>query len=205
MMLDTRFSLLVRVRNLGDGRSWDEFHAIYRPLIFGYLRGWRIKEHDAHDLTQVVFSRLMAILPTFELDQARARFRTYLWKATYNALVDNARWRKVRDRAEEEWRRWFREADESESRRLAEIINLDRHREILEVVLPRARAKATTMAWACFEGRILHRRPAMEIAAELGITADLVYVNTSRVKKEVQRLCAEIEGEQVDGRNLDPS
>ena len=28
-MSDTRLSLLVRVRNLGDGRSWDEFHAIY--------------------------------------------------------------------------------------------------------------------------------------------------------------------------------
>jgi Sigma-70 region 2 len=59
----TRITLLERVRNLGDGRSWAEFHAIYRPLISGYLRGLGLKEHDADDLTQEVFRRLMAILP----------------------------------------------------------------------------------------------------------------------------------------------
>jgi hypothetical protein len=34
-MSETRLSLLARVRNIGDSRSWDEFHAIYGPLIFG--------------------------------------------------------------------------------------------------------------------------------------------------------------------------
>jgi hypothetical protein len=34
----TRVSLLARVRDLGDGRNWAEFDAIYRPLIIGYLR-----------------------------------------------------------------------------------------------------------------------------------------------------------------------
>lgn len=39
----TRISLLIRIRNLADGRSWDEFDAIYRPLISGYLGGLGIK------------------------------------------------------------------------------------------------------------------------------------------------------------------
>ncbi len=70
-MCETRLSLLARVRNLGDGRSWDEFHAIYRPLIFGYLRSMGLNEDDAQELTQEVFCRLMRILPTFELDRRR--------------------------------------------------------------------------------------------------------------------------------------
>src|SRR5271170_6324143 len=68
-MSETRLSLLVRVRNLADGESWREFHAIYRPLIFGYLRTLGLGEHDAQDLTQEVFCRLLALLPTFELDR----------------------------------------------------------------------------------------------------------------------------------------
>ena len=204
-MSKTRISLLMRVRDLGDGRSWGEFHAIYRPLIFGYVRGLGLKEYDADELTQEVFCRLMAILPTFELDQRRGRFRTYLWKLTYTTLVDRARRRKVRDRAEEEWVREFSEADESESRKREELFLVEHRRRILKVVLPRARAKASPRAWACFEGRLVHRRPAAEIAAELGFKPNAVYVYASRVLQDVRRRCAEIEGETSDGCDLDLS
>jgi RNA polymerase sigma factor (sigma-70 family) len=202
-MSETRLSLLVRVRNLGDGRSWDEFHAIYRPLIFGYLRSMGLKDYDAHDLTQEVFYRLTNILPNFVLDRRRGRFRTYLWKLTYNTLVDRARRETVRDRAEEEWVRRFSEADESESRRLEEAWTIQHRKRILEVVLPRVRETTSRTAWACFEGRLVHRRPAAELAAELEISANAVFVYASRVLQEVRCRCAEIEGEMGDECDLD--
>ena len=164
-----------------------------------------LKEHDAQELTQDVFCRLMRILPTFELDRRRARFRTYLWRLTYNTLVDRARRKKVRDRAEEEWVRRFSEADESESRKLEEAWTMQHRKRILEVVLPRVRETTSRTAWACFEGRLVYRRPAAEIAAELGITPNAVYVYASRVLQEVRRRCAEIEGELGDGCDLDLS
>jgi RNA polymerase sigma-70 factor (ECF subfamily) len=197
-MSETRVSLLMRVCNLRDSRSWTEFHAIYYPLIFRYLRGLNIKEHDADDLTQEVFSRLMKFLPRFTLNRQKARFRTYLWKLTYNTLVDRARRKKVRDRAEEEWVRRFCEADEAEGHKLRETF-LWRHRQrILEVALTQVGATVSASAWACFEGRLIQRRPAAAIAAELGITSGCVFVRASRVLKEVRRSCAEIEGEAGD-------
>jgi RNA polymerase sigma factor (sigma-70 family) len=204
-MSDTRLSLLARVRDPGDGPSWDEFHAIYQPLIFGYLRSLGLKEHDANDVSQEVFRRLLAILPTFVLDPKRGRFRTYLWKLTYTTLIDGARRRKVRDRAEEEWVRHFKEADESGSRELEGLFTLLHRKRILEVVLPRVRATVSKKAWACFDGRLVGRRPAAEIAAGLGITANAVYVYASRVLQEVRRRCAEIEEELGDGCDLDLS
>jgi RNA polymerase sigma factor (sigma-70 family) len=204
-MSDTRLSLLARVRDPGDGRSWDEFYAIYRPLIFGYLRSLGLKEHDANDVSHEVFCRLLAILPTFELDSRRGRFRTYLWRLTYTTLVDGARKKKIRDRAEEEWVRHFSEADESGSRELEGLFTLLHRKRILEVVLPRVRATVSKKAWACFDGRLVGRRPAAEIAAGLGITANAVYVYASRVLQEVRRRCAEIEEELGDGCDLDLS
>jgi RNA polymerase sigma-70 factor (ECF subfamily) len=202
-MPDTRLSLLVRVRDLADGESWRDFHAIYQPLILGYLRGLGLKEHDAHDLTQEVFCRLMAVLPTFELDRGRGRFRTFLWRLTYTTLVDRARRRKVRDRAEDEWVRQFREADESQSRKLEEDW-IRRHRKrILEVVLPQVQARVSPRAWSCFEQRLLRGRPAAAVAAELGISAGVVYVYASRVLKDVRRRCAELEEELGDGSLAD--
>ncbi len=202
-MDDTRLSLLAQVRDPRDVRSWSEFHAIYQPLIFGYLRSLGLKEHDANDLTQEVFCRLMAILPTFVLDRRRGRFRTYLWRLTYTTLVDGARKKKVRDRAEEEWVRHFSEADESASKGLEELWTLQHRKRILEITLPRVRAAVSPTAWACFDGRLVGRRPAADIAAELGITANVVYVYASRVLKEVRRRCAEIEEELGDGCDLD--
>jgi RNA polymerase sigma-70 factor (ECF subfamily) len=204
-MQGTRLSLLDRVRNLGDGRSWSEFHAIYRPLIFSYLRNLGVGEHDAEELTLEVFERLMVILPEFTLDRQKGRFRTYLWKLTYNTLVGRARWKKVRERAEQEWVRQFSEDDESRSRELEGIFRREHRRRILQVVLPRARANASETAWACFYGRLVQRRSAAEIAAELGITANNVYVHSSRVLQDVRRRCAEIEGEQGDDDDLDVS
>ena len=204
-MSDTRLSILARVRDLGDAEGWREFHAIYRPLIFGYLRSLGLNEADAHDVTQEVFCRLMAILPTFELDRERGRFRTYLWKLTYSTLIDWVRRNKVRGRAEEKWVRGIREADESERHRL-EALFVRRHRErMLEVVLPRVRATVSATVWACFEQRLLRGRPAGEVAAARGITANVVYVYASRVLKEVRRLCAELEGEPDDGPDPDLS
>jgi RNA polymerase sigma-70 factor (ECF subfamily) len=204
-MSETRLSLLVRVRNLNDRRSWDEFHAIYRPLIFGYLRGLGLARHDTDDLEQEVFWRLMGRLPTFELNRQRGRFRAYLWKLTYNTLVYRVRRKKVRDRAEDEWRRRFRESNESAIRKLNEAYICQRRRKMLEGVLPRVRERVASTAWACFERRLVHRRPAAEIAAELGITANLVHVNAHRVLQQIRRDCAEIEGETSDGCNCDPS
>ncbi len=204
-MSDTRLSLLVRVRNLADAASWNQFDEIYRPLIVGYLRGLGLKEHDAHELTQGVFQRLLAILPTFELNRERGRFRTYLWKLTHNTLVDWVRRRQVRDRAEKEWVRRFCEVDASESRDL-EGIFIQRHRKrILEVVLPQVRAIVSSTAWACFEGRLVKGRPGAAIAAERGIKANVVYVYASRVLQEVRRRCAEFEEELDDGFDSDLS
>jgi RNA polymerase sigma-70 factor (ECF subfamily) len=201
----TGITLLERVRNLGDGRSWGEFHAIYRPLIFGYLRGLGAHENDADEVTQDVFCKLMEILPTFKLDRGRGRFRTYLWKLTHSTLIDWIRRRNVRDRAEEEWVRRLGEADESERVKLEELFILEHRRRILQVALPWAQARASARAWACFEGRLVHRRRAAEIAAELEITASAVYVYASRVLQDVRRRCAEIEGELIDGCDLDLS
>ena len=161
-MSETRLSLLVRVRDLGDAASWHEFDEIYRPLIFGYLRSLGLKELDAHDLTQEVFQRLMAILPTFELDRERGRFRTYLWKLTYNDA----------DRlgaAEEGPRPGGRGVgsailrdDESESRELEGIFRRQHRERILEVVLPQVRATVSVDGLGVLRGRLLQGRPAAD-------------------------------------------
>ena len=89
--MQTRVSLIERVRDNTDNAAWSEFFAIYNPLLMAYVRKQGVSEHDAADIVQDVFSRLVHTLSNFQFDAERGRFRTWLWRITHNALTDWAR------------------------------------------------------------------------------------------------------------------
>jgi RNA polymerase sigma-70 factor (ECF subfamily) len=189
-MPETRVSLIQRVRDPADAAAWSEFFSIYQPLLIAYVRKRGVNEHDAADVVQEVFARLVPAMVQFEFDAQRGRFRTWLWRVTHNALADWGRRRATRDRAEQAW------IDEHKAlpddRPGNEWNQMYRHR-ILEVVLERVRATSQSASWACFEGRILSERPAAEIARELGVSVNAVYINASRLLARVRGECAELQ------------
>ena len=194
----TNLSLIRSVRDRSDVESWRRFHEFYAPLLMRYLRRLGLEEDRANDLVQDVFVRLLQALPTFELDNKRGRFRSYLWKLTYSALVDQARRVKARRQAEEEWVKRFHESSDAESRRVQDELNEINQQQILKQALPWVRAVTGAAAWSCFEQRLLHGRSGSEIAAELGISAEAVYVYASRVLKAVRRQCVKLADELGD-------
>ncbi|MDB5340684.1 MAG: rpoE 1, partial [Planctomycetaceae bacterium] len=182
-MIETRISLIQRVRNNADSSAWDEFFATYHPLLLAYVRKRGITEHDAADIIQDVFSRLVPALAQFEFDAQRGRFRTWLWRVTANALADWGRRDSTRGRAERGWVELHQPANDGDSD--SEWNSLYRRRTV-EVVLERVRATAHPVTWACFESRILAGRPAAEIASEVGVSVNSVYVNASRILNRVR-------------------
>jgi RNA polymerase sigma factor (sigma-70 family) len=194
----TNLSLIKNVRDPSDAESWRRFHDFYAPLLMRYLRRLGLEEDRANDLVQDVFVRLLQTLPGFELDSKRGRFRSYLWKLTYSALVDQARRVKARRQAEEQWVKRFHDSSEAESRKLQDELNEINQEHILKRALPHVHSKTSRTAWACFEQRMLRDRPGADIAAELGITAEAVYVYSSRVLKSVRKQCAALADELGD-------
>ena len=194
----TNISLIKSVRDPSDTESWRKFYQFYAPLLTRYLKRLGLEENTANDVIQDVFIRLLQALPTFELDNKRGRFRSYLWKLTYSALVDQARRVKVRRHAEEEWVKRFHEASESESRKVQEELNEINQQQILKRVLPAIRSATSPTAWTCFEERLLKDRPGAAIAEELSISAEAVYVYASRVMKMVRQQCAAVADELGD-------
>jgi RNA polymerase sigma-70 factor (ECF subfamily) len=189
-MSETSSSLIRRVRDAADAASWREFVALYEPLLRSYVRSRGLGEHDAHDLVQEILSRLVRGLPGFTLDHARGRFRTYLYQVAMNALKDWWAQNGRRDAAEEAWRKEHKEggtgAPDGESEWLTSY-----HRRVLQFALERVRAGTRPRAWACFEEHLLRGRPGAAVAAELGCTANDVFVNASRVLTKVRAQCAD--------------
>ena len=198
-MDQTRSTLLMRVRDPADTAAWGEFVALYEPMLTAYLRHQGLGPEDTRDVVQEVFARLVKSLPEFELQRRRGRFRTWLWQVCRSALVDWARRRRRQARAEDAWLRQLSESppqDPSDSD--PEWGNLHRRR-VLAFALERVRARSRPATWACFDRHLLQGRPAAEVAGELGLSANAVNVNSSRILDRLRRFCAEYLEELADG------
>jgi RNA polymerase sigma-70 factor (ECF subfamily) len=190
--METSSTLLLRVRDRGDAESWREFVAIYEPLIIAYCRKRGFAEHDARDVAQEVFVRLLKALPTFNLDRGRGRFRSWLWRVTVNTMTDPARGDRRRAAAERAWEARRGDAEDQEVWR--ELFR----RRVLDFALEKVRLNTKDRAWACFAAHLLEGRRAADVAAELGMTASNVYVTSSRVLAQVREVCAQSMGDLGD-------
>jgi RNA polymerase sigma factor (sigma-70 family) len=194
----TRVTLIQRVKNQHDEKSWREFVRYYEPYIYNILRRMQLNHHDAQDVAQSVNLKIWDKLPEFNYDSSKGRFRSWLCSVAVNEarmfLRSRRRCEKAVDRIEiEKTGSWLREVDNPEIEKLAE-------EEWITYV--------TALAWKNVEGRIdpsakrafelvsKGRKPD-EVAAELGLSVNTVYVYKKRAQDilhtEIVRLNRELD------------
>src|SRR5438876_831240 len=82
----TRPSLLLRLRDVEDCESWREFVQLYTPLIFSHCTRYGLQEADAADVAQEVMRVAAEVMPEFQYDPHRGKFRGWLLQTTRNRL-----------------------------------------------------------------------------------------------------------------------
>jgi RNA polymerase sigma-70 factor (ECF subfamily) len=182
-----------------DPERWEEFDRIYRPILFGYLRKLHLNETDADNVIQDVYVKLLAKIHTY--NRTKCRFRTWLFRVTQNTLIDHVRRKACQQKVLEGWAVHVLAARPSDSAKMNEGWNQIHREKILAHAFKVVRARVSRTAWACFEQRMLRDRPAAEIAPELNIEREHVYVHTCRVMKRVREVCEEFDediGDRLD-------
>ena len=74
--MQTRPSLLIRLRDVGDADAWRTFVTIYAPLVHRFGRRHGLQDADAADLTQDVLGEVCRAIRSFEYQPARDVFAT---------------------------------------------------------------------------------------------------------------------------------
>jgi RNA polymerase sigma-70 factor (ECF subfamily) len=88
---DTSVSLIDRLRHHPDDHAaWGRFVDRYGPRILGWCRAWGIQDADAHDLTQIVLTKLLDNFQGFTYDPSRS-FRGWLRKLTRHVWAESIR------------------------------------------------------------------------------------------------------------------
>jgi len=187
-MSRTSPSLLIRLRDTGDQRAWDEFHQRYAPMIRGWCHHWFPRETD--DMVQEVFIRLTKCLKTFDYEPGKGRFRGYLKTVTHR-LMEDLKERAARrppidgDAVPEEV-----EAREDLGHRLAAMFDL----ELLEQAKEHVRARVTDRTWSAYVAVAEQGRGPAEVARALGMRVGAVYQARFSVITELKREIDSLQG-----------
>jgi RNA polymerase sigma-70 factor (ECF subfamily) len=185
-MNTTSPSLLERLRRPAEEESWSRFVKLYTPLLYSWARRIGLQDPDAADLVQDVLTLLVQKLPEFRYDGSKS-FRGWMHTLTLN------RWRETRRRAGSA----LPSASPSDLAELAcptndeEFWEKEYRQHLVGRALQLMQADFQPTTWkACWEF-VVTGRPAADVAAELGITVDVVYSAKSRV---LRRLRHELDG-----------
>jgi RNA polymerase sigma-70 factor (ECF subfamily) len=184
-MHTTSLSLLERVRQPGEPQAWARFVELYTPLLFHWARRAGLQEPDAADLVQDVFLTLVRKLPEFAFDPARS-FRAWLRAVTLNQWRDNLKRRDRRPLPANPAALETAEAPEEVA-----FWEVEYRRRLVDRALEIMRAEFQPATWqACWQV-VVEGRPAAEVARELGISENAVYIARCRV---LRRLRGDLEG-----------
>jgi RNA polymerase sigma-70 factor, ECF subfamily len=182
----TPASLLLRLSQPANEEAWRAFAALYSPLLFYWLHRLGCPSSDAPDLVQNVLIEVFRNIDRYRRKPG-TRFRGWLWTITRN-----------------KWREWCRRdgalaragsgespevADQTDD--LEDWIEANYRAYVVDRALQLMKSDFEDATWqACWEHVVEGREPA-EVARDLGMTVNAVYLAKSRV---LRRLRHELDG-----------
>jgi RNA polymerase sigma-70 factor (ECF subfamily) len=186
--MDTSASLLDSLRDVSDAAAWNRLVDLYSPLIRGWLRRHGAALGDVDDVVQEVLTVVVRRFPEFRRQPRTGSFRAWLRTITANCLRDH-------------WRRSNKQPAAVGGSDFGEIINqlTDSHsgiskqwdrehdEHVTRYLLERIRPDFSPQTWRAFQRFAMDGLSADQVAAELGMTANAVFIAKSRVMSSLRK------------------
>ncbi len=192
---ETRNSLLLKVRDSANAEAWEEFAAIYRPVIYRLARRRGLQDADAEDLAQRVLVSVSEAIRTWEKDERRGTFRAWLLRVARNAII-NALTRTRPDAAVggtsvlEQL-----EAHGGGNTAISDLIEDEHRRAVFRWSAAEVRAEFHEATWMAFQLTAVDGLSVEDAAAEIGKSTGSVYAARSRVMRRLKAKVVEFESE----------
>lgn len=184
----TSSSLLDRLKQ-HDSDAWQRLADLYSPLVYGWCRHSGVSPDDAGDVLQEVFFAVAQGIERFRHDRSDDTFRGWLWAITQNKIRDHFRKRRAEGPA--------RGGTDAQQRleQIPEKTAIDWTSTPPAVQCPSPKQRAVELAragvedrtWQVFWQMTVEKRPAAEVAEQLGMSVAAVYKAKYRVMRLVRR------------------
>jgi RNA polymerase sigma-70 factor (ECF subfamily) len=214
--IQTRSSLLNRLKSGDDADSWSEFYRVYGKLIRDFALRAGLNDTETDEVVQETAIAISRHLPEFRYDPKVCRFKTW--------LLNQASWRikdQLRKRKKGPFAAILSSQDSSSADETARTSTINRvpdpaaadldalfeaewQKSLFALALERVKQKFTLKQFQIFDLAAVKEWPASDVARSLGVTLASVYVTRHRfltaMKKETRRLEAQLQrGLKPDG------
>lgn len=192
---NTRPSLLLRIRDPQDERSWREFLDIYEPLVYRLARRKGFQDADARELTQEVFLAVASAIDRWDPDPSRGSFRGWLFKIARNLMINLlARQRRHPQGTGSTDIKQLLEQQAAPAGEDSALFDREYKREAFRWAAGQIRGQFRRTTWDAFWLTSVEGRSVKEVAGTLEITVGAVYIARSRVMARLKQTVEGLEG-----------
>lgn len=189
----TRITLMERLKNSGDEKSWNEFNNVYRRYIYSIVKSMYVEESRIDDLIQDVLLSVWKALPGFEYNNGKGRFSSWLATITVNK-VKSAKLQKSRQINREH--KAYENRQNNEDNDLEKLFDKEWAAFLTQKAWENINDDLSETMRLCFEG-FMDGMKIKDIAEELELPENTVSVYKRRVstimKREIHRLREELD------------
>lgn len=199
----TRASLLLRLRDPRNEEAWEQFVAIYTPLIYWFCCRRGLQEADAADVCQEVMRTAARSMANFEYDPQRGKFRNWLLTVVRSKMNNLLASRQ-------------RQPEPSGQSTIQELVeqsappvdqsdwDVEYHRSVFQWAADRIRPSFQEATWQAFWRTCVEEQDGQAVAQSLGMSVGAVYVAKSRVLARLREEIQSVDGDDSPFARLQP-
>lgn len=185
----TSLKLLEGLRQADDQTAWQRFCARYEPMLLAFARRVGLQPEDARDVVQETLLVFVKRFRAGDYDRERGRLHAWLGGIAFN---------KIRDARRRLARREAQMPDSTgttafvnhipDQTELTDIFDQEWRRAVLAECLQAVQQQVSPQTYEAFRLYALDGVPAEQVAEQLGIPRETVYVYKCRVLSHLRKL-----------------
>jgi RNA polymerase sigma-70 factor (ECF subfamily) len=216
--LQTRWSLIERLKDWDDQTGWRDFFQTYRGLIYGVAIKAGLTDSEAQEVVQETVIAVAKKMPDFKCDPAAGSFKGFLLQITGRRIADQFR-KRARAAAPTPWLDQappgaVASASRDDGSRTATVERvpdpagdvLERlwdeewQKHVMQAALERVKRQADPEQFQMFELHVLRQLPVSEVADKLGVNAAQVYFAKYKISRLLRKESARLEKQSLRGK-----
>ena len=184
----TRSSLVRKLKEWDDQKSWQTFFDTYWKLIYNVAMRNGLSDAEANDAAQETIVAVAKAVKNFEYDRSKGSFRGWLMRQASWKVKDQFRkrshWQSTAALPEEpdgEDRTSLPDRIPDPQDGFAKLWQEEWDDNLLEIVMRRVRTKVPARQYQIFDCYVLKGWPVEQVTKELGVSTASVYLARTRV------------------------
>jgi len=198
---ETRKSLIARLGNWEDQKTWDEFYQTYWRLIYSVAVKAGLRSDEAFDVVQETILSIAKQSRENRYDPKAGAFKPWLLNMTRWRIGDQFRKRKkdtamVQPTFAEDSRNEavIERMEDPKGETLERMWDAEWAKNLTQAALAKVKRKVSVKQYQIFDCYVVKQWDTRRVAKELGVSVTQVYLAKHRVGGILKKELAELEG-----------